>query len=268
MTFCDLALARRLEGAEAAAGIGAARALSRLRPDSGATAERIAGGWAIFAGKESPITQAFAIGLEGPVEAGEMDRLEGFFRSRGAAVNIEHCPHADASVARHYTERGYRPAEFSNTLYRPLSPGEAFPEPPAGVEVRAIAPEEADLWSRTACQGFAGLFPVTAELLEIVACVARSPLSVYFLAAIDGVPAGAAAFCVHEGVAVVNGASTLPELRRRGVQRALLLARLERAARAGCDLAMTNTQPGSGSQRNAERLGFRVAHSRTKFQLP
>jgi hypothetical protein len=33
----------------------------------------------------------------------------------------------------------------------------------------------------------------------------------------------------------------------------------------GCDLAMMVTQPGSESQRNAERNGFRIAYTRTKW---
>jgi hypothetical protein len=49
------------------------------------------------------------------------------------------------------------------------------------------------------------------------------------------------------------------------VQKALLLVRLAVAAENGCDLAMVATQPGSGSQRNVERLGFRVVYTRTKF---
>jgi hypothetical protein len=36
----------------------------------------------------------------------------------------------------------------------------------------------------------------------------------------------------------------------------------------GCDLAMIVTVPGSGSQRNAEREGFRVAYTRVKWRLP
>jgi hypothetical protein len=35
----------------------------------------------------------------------------------------------------------------------------------------------------------------------------------------------------------------------------------------GCDLAMMVAQPGSASQRNAERKGFRIAYTRTKWRL-
>jgi hypothetical protein len=46
------------------------------------------------------------------------------------------------------------------------------------------------------------------------------------------------------------------------VQTALIRARLAFAAAAGCDLAAVNTVPGSVSQRNAERQGFRVVYTR------
>jgi predicted acetyltransferase len=72
---------------------------------------------------------------------------------------------------------------------------------------------------------------------------------------------------VCDGVAVLVGASTVPEARRRGAQLALLGARLRYAADNGCDIAVMGAQPGSGSQRNAERQGFRVAYTRTKWQL-
>ena len=57
----------------------------------------------------------------------------------------------------------------------------------------------------------------------------------------------------------------MPEWRNRGAQRALLEHRLGRAAEAGCDLAMMGAAPGSASQRNAERQGFRIAYTRIKW---
>ena len=47
----------------------------------------------------------------------------------------------------------------------------------------------------------------------------------------------------------------------------LLEERLRYGASHGCTVAMMVTQPGSGSQRNAERHGFRIAYTRTKWQL-
>ncbi|HEX2270310.1 MAG TPA: hypothetical protein VHH35_12270 [Pyrinomonadaceae bacterium] len=51
-----------------------------------------------------------------------------------------------------------------------------------------------------------------------------------------------------------------------------LARRLERTearsnASQGCTIGMMGALPGSGSQRNAERHGFRIAYTRTKWQL-
>ena len=72
---------------------------------------------------------------------------------------------------------------------------------------------------------------------------------------------------MHEGTALLAGASTIPGGRRQGAQNALLDARLQTAASNGCDLAMMVAAPGSASQRNAERQGFRIAYTRTKWML-
>jgi GNAT superfamily N-acetyltransferase len=70
----------------------------------------------------------------------------------------------------------------------------------------------------------------------------------------------------ERGVLALAGTSTLPRFRKRGVQTALLHARMKLAAEAGCEFAVIVTQGGSASQRNAERLGFAVAYSKATVQ--
>ena len=83
-----------------------------------------------------------------------------------------------------------------------------------------------------------------------------------------GVAGAAGALAIHDGVALFAGAATVPELRHRGLQSALVAARMRFAADRHCDLAMMVAEAGSGSQRNAERRGFRVAYTRTKWSRP
>jgi GNAT superfamily N-acetyltransferase len=82
------------------------------------------------------------------------------------------------------------------------------------------------------------------------------------LATVDGERAGGAATNYHEGAAALCGDATLPRFRGRGVQTALIARRLRDAREAGCDLAIACVIPGSGSHRNYERLGFRLAYMR------
>ncbi len=87
-----------------------------------------------------------------------------------------------------------------------------------------------------------------------------------FLAELDGTPIAAGGLTIHGGVALLAGASTVPEGRRQGAQNALLAARLRFAEEKGCDVAMMCALPGSASQRNAERQGFRIAYTRIKWR--
>ena len=73
---------------------------------------------------------------------------------------------------------------------------------------------------------------------------------------------------LRDGVAHLAGASTIPEGRRRGAQLALLDERLRFAAANGCDIALMGAAPGSGSQRNAERHGFRIAYTARQMEGP
>ena len=77
----------------------------------------------------------------------------------------------------------------------------------------------------------------------------------------DSEPAGAATLTIHDGVAGLFGASTRVPYRNLGVQHALIAARLAAAVNVGCDLAVVHTEPGSDSQRNVERLRFRLAYT-------
>jgi GNAT superfamily N-acetyltransferase len=74
--------------------------------------------------------------------------------------------------------------------------------------------------------------------------------------------AGGGGLRIWNGVAQLSGAATLPAHRRRGVQSALLRHRLAIAARAGCDLAVVTTSPGSKSQANVQRQGFALLYAR------
>lgn len=134
--------------------------------------------------------------------------------------------------------------------------------------MRRIEADEVDLWAGVAAEGWSS---ESAELagfvLEMGKITARSENAFCFLAELEGQPAGAGAMTISEGTALLASASTIAAARRKGVQRALLEARLRFAAEQGCDLVMIGAQPGSASQRNAERQGFRIAYTRIKWHL-
>lgn len=266
--FSDLSLARRLEKAEARSNVEFVEARARAFPDSGAGWVEVAGAYAMFDGVASPLTQTFGLGLSGTVSAADMGRLEEFFRERGAPVFHEVSPLADLTLLALLNDRGYQPVEFTSVMFRPIRPGVRFTElRDESIGVRIVGGDEHELWARTAASGWREF----AELAEFMSGLARVSAArsdaLSFLAESDGQPIATGALSICEGVALLAGASTVPEGRRRGAQLALLDSRLRYAAERGCDLAMMCAQPGSASQRNAERQGFRIAYTRVKWQL-
>jgi N-acetylglutamate synthase-like GNAT family acetyltransferase len=83
-----------------------------------------------------------------------------------------------------------------------------------------------------------------------------------YIARLDGEAAGEAALHVDDGVALLAGSGTVPHLRGRGVQKALVARRLDDARSAGCDLAVVVTSPGTRSQENVMRRGFELLYTR------
>jgi GNAT superfamily N-acetyltransferase len=262
--FVNTALSRRLELTEAETAAKCAQAAVTQRPALNACVETIGGGRAVFLGVGSPLSQSTGIGMDGEVSAQDFARLENFFFSRGAAVNAETSPFAHPSLFEHFAKRGYRASEHSSALVRRIE-SSVWPLPESGLTIAEVPPEHSETWVQTVSQGFADSIPVTNELCDLMRLFASDAGAKKYLAFVDGKPAGAGALSIHDGIAGLFGASTLPEFRRRGIQRELILARLEAAFQVGCDFALSFALPGSVSERNILRYGFRVAYTRTKF---
>lgn len=266
MLFSDLAMSRRLERAEGFTCTQHAEARLRRSPESRAAWIECGGALAVFDGVDSPCTQSFGLGLFEDLTHATLDTIEAFFLKHGAPVFHEVSPFAGAEALALLCERGYRPIELTSVLWTPV----ALPMENSGgnITVRIASREESELWSQIGTRGWAHDHPEFADLMmELGSVTAARKQTVCFLAEVDGEPGAAGALCLHEGVALFGGAATAPEFRRRGLQAALLQARMRYAFDQQCDLAMMCAAPGSNSQRNAERAGFHVAYTRTKWQL-
>ncbi len=263
--FMDQALARRLERAEGVVGTTFSETNQRVAPERGSTWRDFAGTYAIFDGPDSPMTQTFGLGLFEPVTPRALAEIEAFFTERGAPVMHEVSPLAGIETFALLADRGYRPDDLSTVLVQSLDGDLAFPIS-AELRVRTIDPTDQAAWIETSVTGWSA-DPQFADIMRSMATVAAANHAmVHFLVERAGAPIATASLGIHEGVALLAGASTIPEGRNLGAQSLLLTARLVEAHRRGCDLAMMLTTPGSTSQRNAERSGFRVAYTRTKWR--
>ncbi len=263
--FGDHELAKRLELTEGRGNAAFVGVQASQEPASGATWQEIGGTLAMFSGVGSPLTQTFGLGVRAPLTNGDLDALEAFFTSRGSAVIHEVSPLAGIEVFATLARRGYQPVELSSVMFKPVAGTAAGAGVDSRIRVRTVSRDDAALYASVSARGWSEAVEVQSFIegfarvsVEYATCI---------VAEIDGQAVATAALFVCDGVGLLAGASTVPEGRRQGAQAALLDWRLRRLAAEGCDLAMICAAPGSASQRNAERNGFRIAYTRTKWQL-
>lgn len=263
MQFVDKALARRLESCEEMPQVLYARIFKETRPEIGAAEEEICGGHMVFAGLGSPIGRATGAGFDRPLTAEDVDRIEHFYRERNAPSQVDLTPLHGPEVFEMFKARGYSIAELNNVLYRKLDPEEEFPLPSDHYEIRRSPMEEAEIAGSIVESAF---FPEGAPeaFRGLITPLYQMKNALPFVATIDDEPVacGTGLIIPEHRVFALCGAGTLSAYRGRGLQTALLQARMKAARDAGCEYAVVVTQGATTSQRNAERLGLRVAYSK------
>ena len=261
--FVDSELSFRFESAEWLPSLGMVDALQRDHPEVGAAKQQVAGGWMCYAGPQSPLNHMVGMGLQGPVSVEEFDQVEAFYRDRGSICEIVVSPYVDPSMMALLSQRGYQVSEWNSVLVRELLGNESFTTD--DLDIRPVSQSDALKWAKVIASCFAEIPGVTPELFLPFAAATNA---ICFIAYIDGKAVGGAGGSVFpkEGVSPFYGAATLPEYRNRGVQNALFQVRLQAATKAGCKYALVSTQPGTVSQRNAERNGFHVAYTKVAMQ--
>ena len=244
VVLVDSELSSRLERTEGLASARFIEARQRQSPDATPAPAWIEVGnaFVMFDGVDSPLTQSFGLGMRGVVTASEFERIEAFFHERNAPVFLEVSPLASPETLTLLNERGYQPVEYTSVLCRRIGPQCSIPRSKnSAIHVREMI------------LGFGRTFSTTQGTTAMIA-------------EIDGKPIATGLAFITDKVALLAGASTVPSARNQGAQFALLEARLIFAIEQGCDLAMMCALPGSPSQRNAQRNGFQIAYTRTKWK--
>ena len=277
MLFADTGLAARIERAECDLLRDCADAIRRRRRVA-VMVRAIAGGVAVHTGEGSPLNKVAGLGFAGVPQRADLDDVERRFAAVSAPVQVELSCLAEAGIGTLLTDRGYRLVGFENVLGRrlPATDLEPLRAKGSGIVVAPSTAGELPIWLDAVATGFAN--PDTQGVAahesfsretmdQVMTDLAAAPSMTRYLARRDGVAAGGASMRTADGVCQLAGAATLPQHRRHGVQSAMLARRLDDAARAGCDVAVVTTLPGSKSQQNVQRLGFELLYTRAILVL-
>jgi GNAT superfamily N-acetyltransferase len=213
--------------------------------------------------------QASGVGLDGPVTDDDIDAMVEFYVSRGVEPRVELSPFADASLIEGLAARRFVVREFEHVLARELPADEDLDAIlpfgwPAGLELTVVDKSDDEAIERAVVATLRGFY--TDEIPKPMADACRSALlldsALTYLAHVDGALAAAGSLSRGTQVSSLMGVSTAPEFRRRGIQQALIAARLAAARDSGCVLVTIGSRPGMPTERNAMRLGFRVAYTK------
>jgi ribosomal protein S18 acetylase RimI-like enzyme len=272
--FASIALAQRIDGAEARLSESLGRAAMRTEPDDVAFVDAVGGGVAVYTGPASPMNKMIGVGFDG-VPAAQLSEVEEKFRQRSAPLQAEVATLADPALAALLTQRGYVLQNFENLMGGVIRTAEG--KDPAGIAIEVMADESAEAWLDAAITGFMhpdakGVPAAELPPREAIEAAMRPFMGVQgfrrYGAWVEGQLAGVASLRMDDGVAQLCGAATIPAFRRRGVQAALLRRRLADGVAAGCDLAVLTVQPGSTSQENGHRQGFALLYTRAILVKP
>ncbi|MDQ3553623.1 MAG: GNAT family N-acetyltransferase [Chloroflexota bacterium] len=126
---------------------------------------------------------------------------------------------------------------------------------PTGVEIRRLHPDEWRAWAGVVSAD--GVAAIPADTTRSLAPHLLATRNVHVLVAQAGDQViGTGTLHLHGKVGLLRAGVVLPDWRGRGVQRALIAARMRLAAELGCDHVTSQAPPDSISERNLTRAGM------------
>jgi GNAT superfamily N-acetyltransferase len=255
--FCDA-----IERADATAMQALARHAQTRFPQLHPAISEIGGGVAVYAGVNSPLSEANGIGLWERAGRDEAEALTTFYRKRGAQPRVRVTPYADPAFIRALTELGYVPLDYENALSGDLH-AIGGRRDPSVTEMR-----DADAWSAATGSAFMDGAPCDESNLIIGLTVCSAPESTALEILIGGVIAASGCMDVQGEIAGFYGTATAPAFRGRGLQSALIADRIARAVERGARFGRVTTRPGTTSEQNFRRSGFVPLYTRTIWGIP
>jgi hypothetical protein len=221
-------------------------------PENGSTQLAVGDGIAVYSGDGSPLTQVVAKTLDPE----DFEEIEEFYGGRASFWELSVDSYTSAETFNAAAAAGYVGDHFETVMIRQEAP-------PSSAWDRAITVEEVEgthpEWRQTAYKGWTDTDEPDQSFDRITDIVASTPRSRFYLARVDGEPAGTATMFSHGGLTALMGGAVPPKFRGRGVQKAMIAKRI---ADAGPEEQIVMTAiAGTQSYRNAQKAGFAALYS-------
>ena len=153
---------------------------------------------------------------------------------------------------------GFVQREFEQAILYGL-PDPTPPALPAGIDIELVTDDNLEEFVRATADGFEWHASWREAAMDGVRTSVRPGVR-HFLVRYNGTPAGVGSLGVRENIASLGGGAVVPAFRGKGCHLALVHHRVHLAHTLGCELVLGGASFGSGSFRNQQRAGLRVAY--------
>lgn len=247
---------RRCEKSAITAGVAS---VHRHNPAVGADSIEVAGGLVAFTGIDSPLSQAYGVGVAAAPSPGDVARITDFYELRHATPRVFVSPLAHASLGRLLAAAHYEPCEYQNVF---ASDDFEFGRYDDRVGVATDMPA----WASASARGFIGTDSLNPGDDAIAMLLGTSSGVTTLQGCERGAIVATAAMDMRNGCSAFFAGSTLSQHRGQGWHLALLRDRIARARDAGARLMRATASPASASERNFHRCGFVTLYTRTLWE--
>jgi GNAT superfamily N-acetyltransferase len=211
-------------------------------------------------------------GVLAPLDERGLDTILAHYAAKGRAANVEvYEGVTPPSVLAMLATAGFASSGHGLESHVLETDHEVAPRP-AAATVRRVGPDEYTRFGELVRDGFdmradQTLGPFFVDL-TVASLQTLGDASAGFIASIDGQDAGTGQLVLSDRVAGCYSGSVLEAFRGRGIQHALIAARVAEGLRHGRRMFVSQTDPDSPSGHNLHDVGFRTLYRATWFTRP
>ena len=186
-----------------------------------------------------------------------------FYNQKGIPVRFELTPaHVSSDLLTYLNKLGFYQLDFHTSLYKVTDSmfSEEIVEPE--ISIRELERDEFDTFAEIYTKGFQMPSFLRSGVAQNNKILYNNQNWTFYLASIDNVPAGIGVLFIKDRIATLAAAATVPSLRKKGIQSALIKKRIYQASLEECDLIVGQAKFGSTSQTNMEKAGMKIGYTK------
>lgn len=190
-----------------------------------------------------------------------IDNIRDFYNNREIPMRLELTPaNTSPKLLSYLNKTGFYHSDFHTALYSPINQDNELID--SNISIRLLEKNEFDTFADIYTQAFEMPSYLKSGVAQNNEILYNSDNWFFYVANIENEPAGIGVLFINDGIACLAAAATVPHLRNKGVQNALILKRINQAKNLECKLVLGQAKFGSVSQNNMEKVGLKIAYTK------